>query len=130
MSDTGKVERPLSPHLQIYRPQMNTITSVLHRVTGYGLVIGTLMVVWLLLAAAYGPEAYDFFMRFAASPVGMVLWFGWSVALFYHLCNGIRHLIWDTGRLFEMKHAFAAGYVVLAATALLTGFVWCNVLFE
>ncbi|MCB1556830.1 MAG: succinate dehydrogenase, cytochrome b556 subunit [Alphaproteobacteria bacterium] len=129
MDDTTQRPRPLSPHLQVYRPQLNTITSILHRITGYALAVGTLMVVWLLAAAASGPGAYDFFMTFAGSPVGQLLWFGWSVALFYHLCNGIRHLIWDTGRLFDLKHAAAAGYVVLIATALLTALVWCPVFF-
>ncbi|MGE4313863.1 MAG: succinate dehydrogenase, cytochrome b556 subunit [Pseudobdellovibrionaceae bacterium] len=122
---TKAKERPLSPHLGIYRPQMTSMLSILHRITGVALSVGILMVVWLLVAAATGPEAYDDFMGFATSPFGQILLFGWTVALFYHLCNGVRHLIWDTGRLFKLKNAYAAGYVVLIATALLTAWVWC-----
>ncbi len=129
MSDTKKIERPLSPHLQVYKPQLNTFASILHRVTGYALVLGTIMVLWLLVAASYGAEAYNGFMGFASTPVGMLMWFGWTVALFYHMCNGVRHLFWDSGRLLEMKHATMAGIAVFVATALLTGFVWCSVLF-
>lgn len=122
-------ERPLSPHLQAYRMQLNMVQSILHRITGYALAVGTLMVVWLLLAAAYGEGAYAFFMNFAASPIGMILWLGWSVALFYHLFNGLRHFIWDMGGLFDLKQARIGGYVVLILTALMTAWVWCGVFF-
>lgn len=126
---TKKIERPLSPHLQAYRMQINMVQSILHRITGYALAVGTLMVVWVLLAAAYGEEAYAFFMGFASSPLGMVLWLGWSIALFYHLFNGIRHFFWDLGGLFDLKQAKIAGYIVLALTALATAAVWGCVFF-
>ncbi len=116
--------RPLSPHLQVYRPQMTTVLSILHRATGLALALGSLLVVWWLVAAASGPDTYGTAQRFAASPLGLFMIFGWSVSLFYHLCNGIRHLFWDTGRLFEIKNAYRAGYAVLLATAILTAGTW------
>lgn len=122
---TTRTERPLSPHLQVYKPQMTSVMSILHRMTGAALGVGTLLVIWWLVAAAVGEEAYNTVRAFTESWVGTVLLFGWSVALFYHLCNGIRHLIWDTGYLFELKNAFRAGWFVLFMTVVLTALVWC-----
>ena len=119
-----KNKRPLSPHLQVYKPQMTSVLSIFHRFTGLALVAGTLMIAWWLIAAATGPEAYAYIQDFTATPFGTLLMLGWSVALFYHLCNGVRHLIWDTGHLFEIKNAYRAGYIVLLATVVLTGSVW------
>src|SRR5690349_20771757 len=103
--DTNKT-RPLSPHLQVYRPQMTTVLSILHRMAGFALSIGTAMVVWWLVAAAHGPVAYASAMKFAGTPLGTFMIFGWSAALFYHLCNGIRHLCWDLGYLFDIRSAY------------------------
>lgn len=122
-----KSKRPLSPHLQVYRPQMTSVLSILHRATGAALAIGTFMIVWWLVAAATGPEAYTHAQEFAKSEMGTLMIFGWSVALAYHLCNGIRHLFWDTGNLFKIKNAYAAGYVVLFLTAALVAYVWKDV---
>jgi succinate dehydrogenase / fumarate reductase cytochrome b subunit len=122
-------ERPLSPHLQIYRWRLTMALSILHRMSGVALAIGTVMVVWMLLAAASGEAAFQQFITCVTSVPGQVLLFGWSVALFYHMCNGIRHLFWDMGLGFEPKVAYASGYAVLAATAILTGLIWCPVLF-
>ncbi len=116
--------RPLSPHLQVYKPQLTSVMSILHRMTGVALAVGTLMVVWWLVSAAYGEEAYNVARLFAASTLGPVMIFGWSVALFYHLCNGIRHLFWDSGRLFNIKCAYKAGSLVLFMTAVLTAGAW------
>ncbi len=116
--------RPLSPHLQVYRPQMTSVMSILHRMTGFALAVGMVMIVWLLLAAATGPAAYETFRWFVMTPVGQLMLFGWSVALFYHMCNGVRHLFWGMGYLFKLENAYRAGYAVLAATVLLTGLVW------
>ena len=126
MSETNNktAQRPLSPHLQIYSPQMTSIMSILHRASGYALAVGTAMVIWLLIAAATGPDAYNTFMSFAGSTIGKLLLFGWSVALFYHMSNGIRHLFWDSGRLFKIENAYAAGYFVLASTFILTFLTW------
>lgn len=119
-----KIDRPLSPHLQIYRPQLTSVMSIFHRFTGFGLAVGTLMVIWLLLAASFGRDEFATFSTFAGSGLGKFLIFGWSVALYYHMCNGVRHLLWDTGRLFKIETAYKAGYVVLAATAALTVLTW------
>jgi succinate dehydrogenase / fumarate reductase cytochrome b subunit len=116
--------RPLSPHLQVYKPQMTSVLSILHRFCGVALAVGTLLVVAVLLASAMGEPAYTVVMDFIASPVGMFMLFGWSAALFYHLCNGVRHLIWDTGRLFKIEDAYKAGYVVLLISVMLTAGVW------
>lgn len=119
-----KTKRPLSPHLQVYKPQMTSIMSILHRATGVALMLGLLMVAWWLIAAASGEEAYNAARDFTRSPLGLFMMFGWSVAMFYHLCNGIRHLFWDFGYLFKLGDAFKAGYVVLIATAVLTASAW------
>ena len=120
-------KRPLSPHLQIYKPQMTTVMSIFHRFTGIALAIGTVMVAWLLIAAATGQEAYDCFTTFATHPLGHLMLFGWSVALFYHMFNGIRHLFWDMGYLFKIQNATRAGIVVLLATFIATVLLWTKV---
>jgi len=119
-----KRERPLSPHLQIYKPQLTSVMSIFHRICGYALAVGTMMVMWLLVAAAYGPEAYDQFMSFSRSWIGLLMIFGWSVALFYHMSNGIRHFCWDLGYLFKLEDAYRAGYLVIASTIILTVVTW------
>ncbi len=119
-----KSRRPLSPHLQVYKPQMTSVLSILHRATGLALAIGTLMVAWWLIAAATSEQAYIVAQNFAASPLGTFMIFGWSVALFYHMSNGVRHMFWDMGYLFKIKNAYAAGYLVLLSTALLTASAW------
>jgi succinate dehydrogenase / fumarate reductase cytochrome b subunit len=116
--------RPLSPHLQIYRPQLTSVLSITHRATGVALSVGTLLLVWWLVAAANGPDSYDTVQRFLGSWIGLVLLFGWSLALFYHLCNGLRHLWWDTGRGLDLPSVYASGWAVLAATGLLTAIAW------
>ena len=116
--------RPLSPHLQVYRPQLTSVLSILHRITGIALAIGTLILVWWLIAAAAGPTAFDIVQNFIGSLVGRLLLLGWSFALYYHLCNGIRHLFWDAGKGFELKTAYASGWLVVAAAALLTAISW------
>ncbi len=117
-------ERPLSPHLLVYKPQLTSMLSILHRATGVALIVGTLMVAWWLVAAAIGEDAYNGARDFANSPLGTLMIFGWSVALFYHLSNGIRHLFWDLGYLFKIENAYKAGYFVLFMTVLLTGITW------
>ena len=116
--------RPLSPHLQIYRWQLTSVLSILHRFAGLALAAGAVLLVWWLGATADGPQAYAAIQGFLGSWVGRVLLFGWSVALFYHLCNGLRHLWWDTGHGLDLKSVYASGWVVLAATAVLTLIAW------
>lgn len=116
--------RPLSPHLQVYKPQMTSVLSILHRMTGVALTVGLLMFAWWIVAAAYGEMAYNQFSAFARSELGLFLLFGFSVSFFYHFANGIRHLIWDAGYLFKIKNAYMAGYFVLFFTAACTAATW------
>lgn len=116
--------RPLSPHLQAYKPQMTSMLSILHRATGVALAIGTLLVIAILLAAATGEGAYNTVMGLITSPIGTLALLGWSFALIYHMMNGIRHLIWDTGRLFKIQHATIAGYIVFWGAIVLTAGLW------
>lgn len=116
--------RPLSPHLQVYRPQLTSILSILHRLTGVVLAIGTLLLVWWLIAAATGPEAYDTVQGFIGSIIGRLMLLGWTFSLFYHLANGIRHLGWDAGRGFELGTTYMTGWLVVAAAVVLTLASW------
>jgi succinate dehydrogenase / fumarate reductase cytochrome b subunit len=116
--------RPVSPHLQIYRWQLTSVMSILHRFTGVALALGTLLLVYWLIAAAMGPAALATAQACLGSPVGQLLLFGWTLALFSHLANGIRHLFWDAGLGFELPHAYRSGWAVLIATLLLTLGVW------
>lgn len=117
-------ERPLSPHLQVYRWQWTMAYSILHRATGVALGVGTLLLVWWLLALATGPSAFDMAQGFVGSLIGRLLLFGWTFALFYHLANGIRHLFWDTGRGFELETAAVTGHAAVASAGVLTILTW------
>jgi succinate dehydrogenase / fumarate reductase cytochrome b subunit len=116
--------QPLSPHLQVYRWQLTSVLSILHRFTGIALAVGAILLVSWIGSASDGPESFAKMQWFLASPVGLLLMFGWTVALFYHLSNGIRHLVWDTGRGLDLRSVYASGYAVLAATAALTIVAW------
>lgn len=116
--------RPLSPHLQIYRLPILALMSISHRITGVGLVAGLLVLAWWLGSAAAGPQAFAFTQDLLGSPIGYLALFGWTVALFFHLGHGIRHLLWDTGWGFELPKAYMSGGVVLVATAVLTIVAW------
>lgn len=116
--------RPLSPHLQVYRLPLAAWLSITHRMTGVGLTSGTLLLTWWVVAAAYGPEAYGRFQGFISSPLGYLFLFGFSVSLFYHLCNGIRHLFWDIGKNFEIAATNRANIIVIVGTLLLTAIAW------
>jgi succinate dehydrogenase / fumarate reductase cytochrome b subunit len=120
----SSAKRPLSPHLQIYRPQLTSVLSITHRLSGVALGVGTLLLVYWLAAAAAGPEAFEAAQSFVGSFFGQLLLFGWSVALFFHLCNGIRHLFWDAGFGFELDEVYRSGWTVVAATAVLSLLVW------
>ena len=119
--------RPLSPHLQVYRLPLVVVMSITHRITGVGLAAGTILLAVWLGGGAYSPKAYAGVSAFLGSWIGYVLLFGWSVALYYHLCNGIRHLFWDIGRGFELAQAHRANGIVIAGTVLLTAATWIAV---
>jgi len=118
------VPRPRSPNLQIYRPQLTSVLSILHRITGVLLAVGAVLLVVWLASAAEGPRAYAAWERFHGSWAGGALLLGWTFALFYHLCNGIRHLAWDAGHGFELRTIYRSGWTVLAASILLTLAAW------
>jgi succinate dehydrogenase / fumarate reductase cytochrome b subunit len=127
MADT---QRPLSPHLQIYKWQVQMMTSIVHRITGVALAAGTLLVVAGLVQLAAGEQSYAHFKGFAGSPLGLVLLFGWSWALFYHLCNGIRHLLQDAGFGFEIPQFLRSSWLSIVASIVLTVLVWAYVLMQ
>ncbi len=119
-----KKTRPLSPHLQIYRLQWTMLLSISHRITGIALALGSLLLVCWLAAVASGPEAFATAQAVVGSLPGRLLLFGWSFALFYHLCNGIRHLFWDAGYGYELATAYCSGLTVLAVSFVLTLGAW------
>ena len=121
-------QRPLSPHIQVYRPQWSSMLSIMHRVTGILLALGGLLLAWWLVAAASGPEAFAVVQAFLGSLPGRILLVGWTWALFYHLCNGIRHLVWDAGIGYELDTAAATGAIVVAASIILTLATWAIVI--
>ena len=123
------MERPLSPFMfpTWYRFEFTSALSILHPLTGIALAVGSILLVWWLVAVAAGGELFVTTHAFLTSPIGLVLLFGWSGAFFYHLCNGIRHLAWDAGYGFEIRSASRSGYAVVGATVLLTAMTWLYV---
>ena len=119
-----KGKRPLSPHLQVYRPQLTSTLSIFHRITGVALFAGMALLVTWLLAAGAGPGPFAVAQGFLGSWLGMVVLLGFSFALFYHLCNGVRHLVWDAGWGFELPQVYASGWAVVVVSVLLTGAAW------
>lgn len=113
-------ERPLSPHIQIYRPQITSGLSIFHRITGVALTLGTLLLTWWLVSAAYGPEAFATAQAFFGSVIGQLVLWGFTFAVFYHLANGLRHLLWDFGWGFELEQLRFSGIVMLAFAAVAT----------
>jgi succinate dehydrogenase / fumarate reductase, cytochrome b subunit len=123
------MQRPLSPFMfpTWYRFQMTSALSIMHRLTGIVLALGSILLTWWLVAVATGGESFAATHAFIVSPAGRLLLFLWSVAFFYHLSNGIRHLAWDAGYGFELQDAYRSGYTVLAATVVLTALAWLYV---
>jgi succinate dehydrogenase / fumarate reductase, cytochrome b subunit len=120
MSGTTNSKRPLSPHLTIYRRQITSVLSILHRITGVGLVVPAALIVWWLLAAGSNPTA------FGVADAVLTSWFGKTIltlslwAFWYHFANGIRHLVWDSGRGFELVTVTRSGVAVVVASVVLT----------
>lgn len=125
----ASAKRPLSPHLQVYRPQITSVLSILHRITGVVLAIGAVGFAWWLTAASYGPEAWARAQGVVGSWFGMLVLFGMTFALFYHLANGIRHLAWDAGLGFELTTLRRTGWLVVIAAFALTGATWVCALY-
>lgn len=116
----ASTDRPLSPHIQVYRPQITSILSILHRITGVALTLGTLFLTWWLVSAAYGPEAFETSQDFLGSWFGHLILWGFTFSLFYHLGNGIRHLAWDFGWGFEMPVLQKSGLAVVGFAVVCT----------
>jgi len=123
-TDGRLVRRPVSPHLQVYRPQITSVLSIMHRATGIALAGGTLLFTAWLVAAAKSPDAYAAVAGFIGSWIGLVLLFGWTASLVYHLLNGIRHLAWDAGWGFGLPDVHRSGWAVVVGTAALTVLLW------
>jgi succinate dehydrogenase / fumarate reductase cytochrome b subunit len=126
----SRAERPLSPHLQIYSPEINMVMSILHRITGAALYFGTLIVVWLLIAAASGPEYFSYVKDLLGSWFGLLVLFGYTWALINHALGGIRHFIWDTGRGYALATIDLLSWGTLAASGAITILIWGYVLFS
>jgi succinate dehydrogenase / fumarate reductase cytochrome b subunit len=124
MANATKTARPLSPHLGIYRWQLTMALSILHRATGVALGAGTLLLTWWLIAAASGPDAYANVQAVLGHILGQFVLIGFTWALFFHLCNGLRHFVWDFGYGFLPKTAAMSGMIVLAAATVLTVLAW------
>lgn len=115
--------RPLSPHLGVYKFMYTMALSILHRITGVAASVGFLAFAWWLMALASGPEAYAAAMRCLSSPLAKLLLVGFTFSFVYHFCNGIRHLVWDTGRGLERAQARRSGAMVVVAALLITALV-------
>lgn len=120
-------QRPLSPHLQVYRPQMTSVMSIMHRAAGIVLTTGTLVMTAWLVSLAMGAESYGMVAAFLAHPLGQFVLFGYSVALIYHALNGIRHLGWDIGIGLTIPEVYRNGQLVLILTVVLTVALWAAV---
>ncbi len=127
-SSSGAVNRPLSPHLQIYRPLINMVMSILHRMTGVALYLGSILLAWWLTAAAVGPDYFAFVSGIFGSFLGQIILFGFTWALLHHMMGGIRHFIWDTGRALDIESvrflSMMTGVVSVTATILIWGAVY------
>jgi succinate dehydrogenase cytochrome b subunit len=123
-SGQGARQRPLSPHLQIYTPQINMVMSIVHRITGVALYFGTLLLAWWLIAAATGPEYFAYVNSLFGSFLGELILFGYTWALLHHMLGGIRHFIWDTGRGFEIDTVKKLSWATLIGSVVLTALIW------
>lgn len=121
---TTSSERPLSPHLQVYNLPMTARMSITHRFTGIVLSGGLVIIAAVLITAAFAPDYYNLIMSYAATDYGTGFLFLWSLALFYHLCNGLRHLLWDMVLLFKLRNARIANWIVIFAALGLTVSTW------
>ena len=121
--------RPLSPHLQVYRWQVTSVLSILHRGTGLFLVLGTAMIAYWVIALALDQNIFASYQTWLGSVVGKVLLAGWSFSLFYHWANGIRHLLWDIGWGYEIERVYMTGWIVVSISVTLTGLLWLSVVF-
>ena len=126
-TSTGPKARPLSPHLQIYKPQLTSMLSITHRITGVGLVVGIAVFVAWLACLASGPEAYNNFASCLRPWYGQIFLIGLSFAFFFHLCTGIRHLLWDCGLFLDIPGVYKTGRIAIGFALLLTLITWLQI---
>lgn len=124
----ARADRPLSPHIGIYRWYFTMALSIAHRVTGGALAVGLLLLTWWLLALAGGPESFATVQAVMDNFLGGLVLFGFTIFFYYHTLNGIRHLVWDTGYNLEKFAAYKSGVLVLAGTVVLTLATWVAIL--
>lgn len=124
MANDKSAARPLSPHLQIYRPMLTMMMSIMHRITGMGLYFGIILLVWWLTAASISESYFDFVQGFFGHSFGRLVLFGFSWALIHHALGGLRHLLWDTGRGFDLNLIEWLARVNLAGSIVLTLLLW------
>ena len=117
-------ERPISPHLQVYKPQITSVLSIFHRITGVALTFGLFLLVAWIFTLSLGEEYFEYFVMFIKSWFGLLILFGFTFALNYHLCNGIRHLFWDAGYGYEIETVHKSGLAVLVISFVLTILIW------
>ena len=127
ISKTGSKPRPLSPHLQIYKWQLTSIMSIGHRASGIALSLGSFLIVIWLVTLATGPEYFSHVNKVISHWFGQLVLFGFSVVLFYHMLNGVRHLSWDLGYGFDLTTVYKTGYSVLITAIILTTITWLSV---
>lgn len=120
----GSHDRPLSPHLQVYRWRISMFTSIMHRASGAFLSLGTPVLAWWLIAASTGGDYFAYVSGLLATPLATFFLFCWTLAFFYHMANGIRHLFWDIGKGFEQATYRTTGWLTLVFAALATGIAW------
>ena len=120
----GPADRPMSPHLQVWRWHVTMATSIFHRATGIGLYVGALVLAGWLAALASGPDGYEAYMSLLASPLGLLVLFGLTVAFLYHLANGIRHLFWDAGKGFAPQTADMTGWATIVFGVVAAVLIW------
>ncbi len=118
------VQRPLSPHLQVYRPMINMVMSIFHRITGAALYFGTVLLAWWLVAAASGPDYFNFVNGLFGSILGRVVLIGYTWALLHHMFGGMRHLVWDTGRGFDLKTVDLMCWLSIVGSLAATAAIW------
>jgi succinate dehydrogenase / fumarate reductase cytochrome b subunit len=119
--------RPLSPHVSVYKWQISNTLSILHRMTGVALSVGAIALLAWIISASLGPEAYSSVQGLLSGPLGLLLLFGFSASFFYHLGNGIRHLVWDAGYGFDKDVARLSGWVTLVVAVIFTALFWIGV---
>jgi len=124
MAETHHDNRPLSPHLQVFRPLITMVMSIAHRITGAALYFGTILVAWWLMAAASGPEQFAIVDGFFGSLFGRLILFGYTWALVHHMLGGIRHFFWDMGAGFELSTANRVAWATIIGSVMLTILIW------